>query len=44
MELRAKVSYERCKGNGRFIYFDGLFYDFGQNSIFAIRPDFDKSR
>ncbi len=31
MELRTKLSYERCQGNGTFIYFDGLSYDFVQN-------------
>jgi hypothetical protein len=32
MELRTKLSYASCQGNGTFIYFDGLSYDFDQNS------------
>jgi len=44
MELRAKLSYEGCRGNGTFIYFDGLSYDFGQNTYFGIGPDLIKIR
>jgi hypothetical protein len=32
MELWTKLSYALSQGNGTFIYFDGLSYDFVQNS------------
>jgi len=44
MELRAKLSYGRCNENGTFIYFDGLFYDFGQNTKFGSGRILMKSR